>query len=159
MLNTGCGPAYRRIRVCATAIGIALLGCAGRAGAVAAQEGGGVVQGRVTAEETAEPLRGVRVYVQGTTRGGLTGQDGRYRIDGVPEGRQVVVFEFIGRRVVREPVEVALGAPLTLDAQLAVEALAIDNVVVSATREMQSLAETAASVGVVQSSEIRETRP
>src|SRR5690606_27616290 len=67
--------------------------------------------------------------------------------------------EFIGRRVVREPVEVALGAPLTLDAQLAVEALAIDNVVVSATREMQSLAETAASVGVVQSSEIRETRP
>src|SRR5690606_26349631 len=66
--------------------------------------------------------------------------------------------EFIGRRVVREPVEVALGAPLTLDAQLAVEALAIDNVVVSATREMQRLAETAASVGVVQSSEIRETR-
>jgi hypothetical protein len=39
---------------------------------------------------TGKPLEGVQVVVEGTSLGTLTGPEGRFRIEGVPAGRQVV---------------------------------------------------------------------
>lgn len=125
----------------------------------AAQDTGGEVHGRVLAEETDQPLAGVRVYVPGTTRGTLTSEEGTFRIEDVPPGERVVLFEFIGRRTERRTVDFGVGSAVRLEVRLEEQALAIDELVISTTREAQSLARTAASVGVVQSSEIREERP
>ncbi|MQA89616.1 MAG: TonB-dependent receptor [Gemmatimonas sp.] len=145
---------------CVARVGVAaLVAVSLNVGVGVAQEGTGRIQGQVIGEETGQPLQGVRVYVDGTTRGDLTDPQGRFVVAGVPAGQRVVVFEFIGRGSVRQAVEVGPGEQVDLDVRLGIEALPIDDVVVSATREMQSLAETAASVGIVQSSEIRETLP
>ncbi|HSH45620.1 MAG TPA: TonB-dependent receptor, partial [Longimicrobiales bacterium] len=124
-----------------------------------AQDASGRVFGQVVAEESGEPLPGVRVYVRGTTRGNVTDRQGRFTIDRVPAGSQVVVFELLGMREERRSVRLPEGGEARLDVRLATEALAIADIVVSATREAQALARTPATVGVVQGDALREERP
>ncbi|MEX2572479.1 MAG: TonB-dependent receptor [Gemmatimonadota bacterium] len=147
--------AFQSVFVALLAIGAALID----APAAVAQGASGTVQGRVTSADDGAPLPGVRVYVEGTTRGGLTGERGAFRLDDVPAGERVVVFQVLGHRTERRPVTLSAGDALAVDVQMSAEALPIAGVVVSATREAQSLAQTAATVGVVQSSEIRQARP
>jgi iron complex outermembrane receptor protein len=124
-----------------------------------AQEVTGRVQGQVFGEESGAPVDGARVYVEGTTRAAVTDERGRFRLERVPVGRQVVVVEFLGRRTDRRTVTVRQGDEIVLDVRLASEALPIAELVVSATREAQSLARTPATVGVVQGHELRMERP
>lgn len=128
-------------------------------GAPAHGQTNGTVQGQVLSEETGAPLPGVRVYVQGTTQGTLTDERGAFLLVNVPAGERILVFEFLGRASAREMIDLAPGGSANVTVRMNIEALPIDELVVSATREAQSLAETAASVGIVQSSEIRQTRP
>lgn len=53
------------------------------------------ITGKVTDEETDEPLVGVNVYVEGTTAGTITDINGNYSIE-VPSEEAVLVFSFIG---------------------------------------------------------------
>lgn len=124
-----------------------------------AQHPTGRIQGQVIAEENGEPARGVRVRVDGTARADVTDGRGRFSLDRVPVGEQVVVFELLGRREERRAVAVQAGADVTLTVRLALEALPLAEMVVAATREAQSLARTPATVGVVRGEELRELRP
>lgn len=84
-------------------------------GSVPAGRGEGVVTGTVRTEfeedgedrEGGGPLAGVQVVVCGTEIGTLTGEDGRYRIAGVPAGKQELLVQLIGygssTRVVEVP--------------------------------------------------------
>jgi TonB-linked SusC/RagA family outer membrane protein len=69
------------------------------------------ISGTVT-DESGEPLPGVTVVVQGTTRGTVTSGDGEYSI-AVPRGA-VLEFSFVGM----EPAEVEVGSRQTIDVQL-----------------------------------------
>jgi TonB-linked SusC/RagA family outer membrane protein len=62
------------------------------AGVVNAQE---TVTGVVTSADEGEPLPGVNITVQGTTIGTTTNVDGEYSLE-VPEGRNVLIFSFVG---------------------------------------------------------------
>lgn len=61
------------------------------------------VTGTVTDVDSGEPLIGVTVVVQGTTIGTSTNIEGEYQIR-VPEGRDILVFSFVGYESVRETV-------------------------------------------------------
>lgn len=54
----------------------------------------GTVSGTVV-DESGEPLPGATIVIKGTTRGVITGMDGEYKIDDVPE-KTVLVCSFIG---------------------------------------------------------------
>ena len=56
---------------------------------------GDIVEGYVYDEESAEPLPGVNVLIQGTTYGTVTDIDGYYSIK-VPPGNSILDFSFIG---------------------------------------------------------------
>ncbi|GIV62115.1 MAG: SusC/RagA family TonB-linked outer membrane protein [Rhodothermaceae bacterium] len=92
--------------------------------ALQAQAQDRVVTGRVTAQDTGEPLPGVNVVVKGTSIGTATDLDGRYSLK-VPEGA-TLVFSAIGFKTE----EVVLGDRSVLDVALTVSISNLDEVVV-----------------------------
>jgi hypothetical protein len=111
-------------------------------GASAAQSPAGQLTGRVT-DQTGGALPGATIEVHGA--GGkviataVTGDAGRYAIDGVPPGRHVVEFSLPNFAMVRRSVAVEGGRTQTVDARLQL-ALSAD-VAVTAKRTFRNLAE------------------
>ncbi|HEX7048948.1 MAG TPA: TonB-dependent receptor [Longimicrobiales bacterium] len=117
----------------------------------------GAVHGTVTASETGEPLADVAVFVEG---GGATLTDtrGRYALNGVPAGTQVVIAQRLGYGQVRRTVVVRPGETVRLDLSLAVEALAVSDIVVSVSREAERRSETAATIDVLAGEALRDIK-
>ncbi|HEX5829914.1 MAG TPA: TonB-dependent receptor, partial [Gemmatimonadaceae bacterium] len=118
----------------------------------------GAIEGRVTGANTALPLAGVVVRLDGTPRGTVTGADGRYRIDGVPAGTAVVVAHRAGLVTARRPLTIAPGQTLTADFALADQALLIAPTVVSAAREITRRADASITIDVLDGGEVRRSR-
>ncbi len=81
------------------------------------------ITGTVT-DNTGEPLPGVTVVVKGTTQGTVTNIDGKYSIDNVPENA-TLQFSFVGMKTQEIPV----GNQTTINVQLEVDAIGIEEVV------------------------------
>jgi len=64
--------------------------------ALGAQTPGGTVTGRVVDSTSHQPLAGVTISVEGTTRGTATQSDGTFRLSGVPAGNQTFRARRIG---------------------------------------------------------------
>jgi TonB-dependent receptor len=79
----------------------------------AAQTSGGIVQGRVTDALTSETLAGATVRIDGTPLRAVTDRDGRFRITGVPAGKQVLVIAYLGRKDKSVEITVDAGGTLT----------------------------------------------
>ena len=123
--------------------------------AVGAQDAqSGTVAGRVTDAGNQQPLVGVTVVVVGSTRGTITGQDGSYRIVGVPAGTAQVRAQRIGYAAQTRPVTVTPGASATADFVLAAAAVLLDAIVTSATGETQRARETGNAVSTIDSSRL-----
>lgn len=107
----------------------------------------------------AEPLAGVTVQVNGS-RQAVTDAAGRVRFAGLPAGAHTLAARRVGYAEGTASAQVAPGATAAVRITLAVQSLLLDEVVVvSTTGEVRRLAETAASVGVVSSAELRAARP
>jgi len=61
-----------------------------------AQAQPGIVVGRVTDARSGDAVAGASLQVEGTRLGAVTGQDGRYRIVGVPTGTRTIIVLRIG---------------------------------------------------------------
>lgn len=93
-------------------------------------EAQGRITGTVTDAETGAPLTSVQVYVAGTSRGGLTNQNGVYTLDDVPAGTHVVVAQRIGYQEVRRTaVAVTAGATTSLAIAMPPTVLALQGIV------------------------------
>ena len=97
------------------------------------QEATGTIVGRVADAKSAQPLAGVRVEVSGTRLGGLTAEDGRYRISGVQAGARLLIARRIGFAVQSRDVTVAANQETTVDFNLEPSAVALDAIVVTGT--------------------------
>lgn len=118
-------------RIRAVLLGTLLL--LGAAVGLGAQEpAGGDVAGIVTAPGTDSPIVGALVTVEGTPLRALSGTDGRFRLQGVPAGPQYLRVEMLGYAVVRLPINVSAGTVLERDVELAVSALQLDGVTITA---------------------------
>ena len=93
----------------------------------------GSVVGRVTDARTATPVVGAVVEVEGLQLAGSTGDDGRYRILGVPAGSRVIVVRRLGYTSTRRTVTVTDDQQTTADFALAAAAVSLDQVVVTGT--------------------------
>ncbi|HXF82999.1 MAG TPA: TonB-dependent receptor, partial [bacterium] len=95
----------------------------------------GKITGVVTDQQTGQALAGVQVFLEGTGRGSLTDQNGRYFILNVPPGTYTVVAQLIGYATVRrENVLVSIDVTRTVDFALPSQAVAVQGVVVQAER-------------------------
>jgi len=115
---------------------------------------GGTVSGTVTST-TGMGISGARVILEPGGRGTVTDTRGAFRITGVPAGNYVVRAARIGYSTTENPVVVGMAGEARVSLVLDDQAVMIEAMVVSASRESQRLVETPASIGIVRGAEIR----
>jgi TonB-linked SusC/RagA family outer membrane protein len=117
---------YRLALGAFVALGLAL------GGPAAAQQTGGTLTGIVTSEDGGQPLGSVQVQLEGTSFSSITDQNGRYLIPNVPAGTYTVVAQVIGYATGRvENVRVTAGATVANNIRLRIQALAIQEIIVT----------------------------
>ncbi|MBW3553857.1 MAG: SusC/RagA family TonB-linked outer membrane protein, partial [Gemmatimonadetes bacterium] len=102
------------------------------AGAPAAAQAG-QLQGTVVSATTEEPLAGAQVFLEGTSLGALSNDDGRFLLLNVPTGDYTVTVRLIGYADATAGVTIAPGQTATLEIQMRESALALDEIVVTGT--------------------------
>jgi len=94
----------------------------------------GKVSGTVI-DEFGETLVGVQVFIEGTTKGTVTDENGKYSIINLDPGTYTVVFRYIGFATVKvEKVQVIVDKTTTVDATLVEEAIEGQEIIVTAER-------------------------
>ena len=109
----------------------------------------------VTDEHSGRPLAGVNVFVENTTVGAITDEQGRVILEGVPDGEQTVVFSFIGFETHRLGL-IFPAEDVVHDIALEEEEIGLENVTVSATRSSRTIADIPTRVEVIAGEEIEE---
>lgn len=118
----------------------------------------GTIQGAVTGPDE-RPLVGAQVMVEGTALGTLTNPEGRFTIERVPAGTHVVRVRFIGMRPGLQEVTVGSGETVTADFTLTVDALDMEELVVTGTRAPERKIESSTAITTVSAPMIREREP
>jgi TonB-dependent SusC/RagA subfamily outer membrane receptor len=134
-----------------------LFGLALVAGPAMAQTGS--VTGTVVDRATSTPLNGVQVTVMGTSRGSLTDGRGRFLIPGVPAGQHQVQVVFIGYRTEQKPVSVTASGTATVDFELTISAVSLQEVVVTGTAGAVERRQLGASIASVSVATVQEKIP
>jgi iron complex outermembrane receptor protein len=125
---------------------LSLILCCG----IHASQIGGTVRGKVTDNDSGEPLPGVYV-IYGKNRGTTTDQDGSYLIRNV-SGRITIIFKFIGYESITKDIVINDGETVEADIRLNMKVSEIDQVVVSANRIEQKIAEQSVSMDIIKTS-------
>jgi len=111
----------------------------------------GNVTGMVVDATSGAPINGAQVQIQGTQRGELTNAQGRFLILNVPTGQQTVRVTYIGYGTDQATVDVTEGGTASVDFQLDVSAVTLDEVVVTGTAgavEQRKLGQSISSVNL-----------
>lgn len=107
---------------------------------VVAAQGTGRIVGRVLDGASGRPLAGAQVVVQNGTQRAVSGVDGRYALSGVPAGPHGLVVTHLGYAMKTVTgIQVPSGGAAEMDVTLAAEALALEGLTVSASRERGSV--------------------
>ena len=120
---------------------------------VFAQANHGEVRGRVI-DAHQQPVPFATIMVLGSNRGTTTDSEGLYRLDNLPEGNLVFRASFIGYTLQEKKINISASKLQQLNFELKESSSQLDEVIVSAGRRVESLAETPSSVTVVSSKEI-----
>ncbi|MDX9923245.1 MAG: TonB-dependent receptor [Ignavibacteriaceae bacterium] len=100
----------------------------------------GEVTGKITDGADGSPLWGTNIMVAGTSIGTTTDMEGKYRLSRVPAGNQVIVFKYLGYRTDSIKVVILLGKTTRVDTKLDLEAVAGQEVIVTAQLQGQAAA-------------------
>jgi len=92
------------------------------------------VRGSVVDEETNEPLIGVNIVLEGTSRGDATGNDGGFEIDNVSPGTYRLISSIIGYEALVKEVDIEPGETISIDFKLHQTPLQLKGVVVTGTK-------------------------
>ena len=107
----------------------------------------GIVRGKVYDKATKEPLAGVYV-LYGKNLGTTTSQEGLYLIR-TSQGKLTISFQFIGYSSVTEEVTVADNDTVELNVGLEMKVREIDQIVISANKNEQKIAELTVSMDII----------
>ncbi|MFQ5538709.1 MAG: SusC/RagA family TonB-linked outer membrane protein, partial [Gemmatimonadota bacterium] len=118
----------------------------------------GTITGTVTDVASGQPLSGAQIVIEGTNYGGLSNQSGRYLIPNVPAGEHRVRAILIGYGPEVQDVMVTAGETSVADFRLALSAISLDQLVVTATG-VQRKRELGNAVGTIQADEIVDVAP
>lgn len=114
----------------------------------------GVVSGQVTDAETGQPLPGANVFIADTYVGSSADADGRFSISGLRAGEYLLKAGFIGYKIVEQLIHVQLGKTLTVDLALKPTVLVGEQIVITGSRQPESLASAAGSINLLGKNEL-----
>ena len=126
--------------------------------ATAQGQGAGAVRGSVT-DPRGQPLAGATIILEGSSVAGHSDRDGRYLLGGVPAGVHIFRTRLVGYVARRDTVSVIAGDTVTLELRLALSAVDLDPIVISATGEAERLTRTPVAIGSVRRDELAAARP
>jgi outer membrane receptor protein involved in Fe transport len=110
----------------------------------------GTVKGKVSDSKTGEPLAGVYV-IYGKNLGTTTGQDGTYQFN-APAGTLKVTYKFVGYGPLTKEVSVNEAEVTEIDVLLEMRLREIDQIVISANKTEQKVAELSVSMDIIKTS-------
>lgn len=116
----------------------------------------GQLEGTVTEAETDEPLPGINIGIQGTALGAATDAQGKFLIKDIPAGSHIIQITAVGYGKVERDITIRSGSTATITVELKEDVLGMNEVIVSATRSIESIDEVPASVNILQSDQIEE---
>lgn len=97
----------------------------------------GKIAGKVTDADTREELIGINVLIEGTSTGAATDIQGAYVINNVDPGVYTLIFSGVGyQRKIVTNVRVNMDFTTRIDAELPVEAIGLETIVVEAVRPL-----------------------
>lgn len=115
------------------------------------------ISGTVTDASTGEALQGVAVSLAGTQSGTITRADGHYHFN-APSGRFQLRARYLGYEMTGDSVVVVGGQPLTHDFRLKRALAALDQIIVTGTRQPNRTAiQAPAPVDVFTAAEIKQS--
>ncbi len=114
----------------------------------------GFVKGKVIDKNSGEPLAGVYV-IYGKNLGTTTGQEGFYLFKTVP-GKITISFQFIGYGSITEVVTVIGNDTVVLNIGMEMKVREIDQIVISANKTEQKIAELTVSMDIVKTAFISD---
>ncbi|MCK9279503.1 MAG: TonB-dependent receptor [Melioribacteraceae bacterium] len=100
----------------------------------------GEVTGKITDGADGSPLWGTNIIVAGTSIGTTTDMEGKYRLSRVPVGNQIIIFKYLGYRPDSIKVVILSGKTTKVDTKLELEAIAGQEVIVTAQLQGQAAA-------------------
>ncbi len=116
------------------------------------------VSGKVL-NEAGQPLPAVTVILPDLEIGAFSDQEGRFRLENVPEGRHTIEFRFVGYRTIRSEVIVSETGLKALEVSMQPEALLGEEVTVTGERDLAGeLTGSSQSVLVLPLSDLEERR-
>ncbi len=108
------------------------------------------IRGRISDKNTGEPLPGAYI-IYGKNLGTVSNDDGSYIISTQP-GRVRLSFQLIGYKTITREINLSDGENAELNIELEVKISEIDQIVVSASRTEQKIAELSVSMDIIKSS-------
>ncbi len=132
--------------------------CTGIPSILAAQQPRGTVGGVVLNAADGKPIPDASVGIPALGRYVTSDPTGRFRIAEVAFGSQLIEARALGFQPMRQVVTIIPGDSVTAQFSLKAAAVTLPEVVVSSSREEQTVATTPVSIGVIEEEEIRETR-
>ncbi len=94
------------------------------------------IYGHVVDKQTTEHLPYINVYLKGTTMGVMTDATGHYFLKNIPEGDYVIGVKSLGYETVEKNISVRKGETFELNFEIGKEQISLDEVVVSANRNV-----------------------
>jgi len=91
----------------------------------------GAVYGKLKDASTSEPLPFATVSIQKTSKGVVTDTYGKYTLNNIPSGKQILVFQFIGYETETKAVDIIAGKTIEINIDLRLGSLMVDEVTVS----------------------------
>jgi outer membrane receptor protein involved in Fe transport len=120
----------------------------------------GVLKGRVTNQETGEPLPGATVFIVGTYKGAYSDDEGRFQITGIKAGDYSIRFSYIGfNERVYNGVSIPDGGSRTLDVAMTEVGTTLGEVEIIGKKNLIDLesGQSATEVGAKELKEMRVT--
>jgi iron complex outermembrane receptor protein len=106
--------------------------------------------------ETKEPLIGATAILQGSTNGATANQNGFVELKNIPNGKQVILFRFIGYTERIDTLDFPLKQIDTIEILLNSEGEEMDEVVVTSTRSSRTIADIPTRVEAISGEELTE---
>ncbi len=119
---------------------------------------GGTIKGKVT-DDTGAAMPLAQVFLQGTTIGDASDNQGIYEIKNVPPGTYVLMARVIGFTTRTVTVNVVEGETVNQDFSLAVDILNMEEIVTTGSRNPQVKLESSVAITTINVEQIRERAP
>jgi hypothetical protein len=116
---------------------------------------GAVLFGKVLDQSTGEPLRKVRIVLRESDLQAITGDDGTFRIEGIPAGACTVSVSTIGYRLIKREIQLREGDLQEVVFYLGQEASTVSDVVHVTAPLFEEVEKAAASQITLNSSELK----